>query len=120
MQLRQVLAALQRVVTRDEGGRGIAPLLLPHDLARSAAQLLSARSVGIVTGFPCLITEDGTVRFDSPQETDGPAGAVAIAQAVLALGHDACVLTDEANGGVLNHRRSRHLHIFMRLCIFHY
>ena len=64
---------------------GIAPLVVPGGLASAAAALARARRVGIITGFPCLITEEGEVRFDSPQETDGPPGAVAIAKALLAL-----------------------------------
>lgn len=72
--LQRAITAAQRVITRDEGGRGIGPLVMQEDIGRAAAALVSAKSVGIVTGFPCLITPEGKVRFDSPQETDGVRG----------------------------------------------
>ena len=96
-----VAARLEALTTQDEGGRGIAPLVVPGDLGAAAAALSRARRVGIITGFPCLITEEGEVRFDSPQETDGPPGAVAIAKALLAQGSEVVILTDDVNAGVV-------------------
>ena len=98
-------AALEALTTKDEGGRGIAPLVAASGggLAAAAAALASAKRVGIITGFPCLITEEGELRFESPQETDGPPGAVAIAKALLALGEDTqvTIMTDDINGSVV-------------------
>lgn len=96
-----VAARIEALITQDEGGRGIAPLVVPGDLGAAAAALAGARRVGIVTGFPCLITEESEVRFDSPQETDGPPGAVAIAKALLAQGTEVVILTDDVNAGVV-------------------
>ena len=96
-----VAARIEALTTRDEGGRGIAALVVPGDLGAAAAALAGARRVGIITGFPCLITEEGEVRFDSPQETDGPPGAVAIAKALLAQGTEVVILTDDANASVV-------------------
>lgn len=94
-------ARIEALVTQDEGGRGIAPLVVPGDLGAAAAALTNARRVGIITGFPCLITEEGEVRFASPQETDGPPGAVAIAKALLAQDTDVVILTDDVNASVV-------------------
>lgn len=96
-------ARIEALATQDEGGRGIAALVLQGELAASASALAGARRVGIITGFPCLITEEGVVRFDSPQETDGPPGAVAIAKALLALdaSTEVVIMTDDINGPVV-------------------
>ena len=94
-------ARIEALVSQDEGGRGIAPLVVPGDLGAAAAALAGAQRVGIITGFPCLITEAGEVRFDSPQETDGPPGAVAIAKALLAQGTEVVILTDDVNASVV-------------------
>jgi hypothetical protein len=96
-------ARIEALTTQDEGGRGSAPLVVPGGLASAAAALARARRVGIITGFPCLITEEGEVRFDSPQETDGPPGAVAIAKALLALDDatEVVIMTDDINAGVV-------------------
>eukprot|EP01063_Lacrimia_lanifica_P038362 TRINITY_DN8147_c0_g1_i2.p1 TRINITY_DN8147_c0_g1~~TRINITY_DN8147_c0_g1_i2.p1 ORF type:complete len:336 (+),score=94.32 TRINITY_DN8147_c0_g1_i2:65-1072(+) len=103
---REAVGHLEALVTRDEGGRGIAPLVQPDVLRQAAAALVDARKVAVATGFPCLIAADGSVRGDvggTPQETDGPPGAVAIAKAVLALdpGAEVALLTDEVSAPVL-------------------
>lgn len=40
-----VIARIERAVQRDEGGRGIAGLVIPGELERAARGLLGARSV---------------------------------------------------------------------------
>ena len=97
--LQQFCNELEEIVQVDHGNRGIAHLIQALDgcsLAR-AAKLLSVnrKTVGILTGFPC------NVDYSPPTETDGPAGALAIAKALHAIGSQVVVLTDQVNKAVL-------------------
>ena len=81
------VSALEAVVQRDEGKRGIRPLTHPGQLLSVATELLAVLrsaqdcvNVVVLTGFPCL--RDRT----PPTETDGPPGAAAVARALVALG----------------------------------
>lgn len=80
---------LHATVLRDEGGRGVGALRVPGDLLSAAGALLAARHVAVLSGFPCV-----------PQpphaETDGWAGAAAVARAALLLGKKVSVVTDDA------------------------
>ena len=79
---------LNAIMTCDMGGRG---LRLPApDLPAVARELLAARGVLILTGFPVLAA-DGTVRG----ETDGPIGAAEIACALARLGIPTTVAAEE-------------------------
>lgn len=92
-----VLAELERLIRKDPARRGLiatepefGPLLVGH-LASAARDLANhARSVVIVTGF--------YIPKASPPaaETDGPLGAVMLAEVLIQLGVDANVLTDLA------------------------
>ena len=64
--------------SQDPGKRGIAPLCIPGDLAAAAKILAAAKSVAILSGYPCCLA-------DPPTETDGPPGALAIARALVHL-----------------------------------
>lgn len=79
-------AALEEVLARDPGGRGVAALRVPGDLLAAARLLAGARRVGLVTGFP----------RDGAPETDGPPGVLALDRALARLGrevvHLACPL----------------------------
>jgi hypothetical protein len=87
---------MERLVQNDEGGRGIAEILLPSGELRDAAQtMLAAKRVAVITGFPCMM------KFTPPTETDGPLGALALSKCLLALGKDVVVVTDECNEDVL-------------------
>eukprot|EP01048_Picozoa_sp_COSAG05_P003440 COSAG05_NODE_157_length_15666_cov_29.830410_16_plen_395_part_00 len=96
---------IEELISQDEGGRGMAALVLRGELMRAVGALSRSKHVGVVTGFPCLIDEGGSVRegLATPQETDGPPGAVAIAKAVLGQAADTSVtvFTDEVNAGVV-------------------
>ena len=100
---RDTLDRITHVVQRDEGGRGIAPLVqaasaahaLPGPLGCIATDLLASKHVTLVTGFP-LFTE-----LTPPTETDGPPGIAAVAMALKLLGIDATVVTDACNGEVV-------------------
>jgi hypothetical protein len=90
--------SMERLVQRDECGRGIAPIVESVGkgvLAKSARSLFSAKRVLILTGFPCLLNAP------SPQETDGPPGAVAIARACVALGKRVSFVVEEPIADVI-------------------
>ncbi len=98
-----VLAELERLIRTDPARRGLIATepefgpLLPGHLASAARSLAEhARSVVIVTGF--------YIPKASPPaaETDGPLGAVMLAEVLIQLGVDACVLTDHACFEALN------------------
>ena len=87
------MTAIEEIVGRDPGGRGMRHLAVSGDLYAAASALLSASSgVAVLTGFPCV------VGHDIPTENDGLAGAVSIARAALVLGKPLVALvTDECN-----------------------
>jgi hypothetical protein len=88
---RDCIRAIEERVQRDEGGRGIGQFMLTGELYNSAIALLNCKRVGIITGFPCLLD------FTPPTETDGPLGAVVIAKALIAMGKEVVLMTDECN-----------------------
>ena len=99
-----VSASIEKIndlITTDAGGRGMKHLVVPGDLLESAKILarLQARHVTepphviILTGFPCCVDES------PPMETDGLA-SVAIARAVLQLGYQVTLITEECNAPV--------------------
>ncbi len=87
--------ALEGLVHRDPGGRGLASFRaagssLDVGQLRAAADHLAlhATSVGIVTGF-CAVAGNHVAA-----ETDGPPGALFLARALTALGIDVSLITD--------------------------
>lgn len=86
-------AELERVLLDDPGGRGLADLVVPGDLAGASEILLRAESPAIVTGF--FIPDAGAA------ETDGPPGALALGRAISVLGRQTTFVTDEACRPVL-------------------
>eukprot|EP01031_Cornospumella_fuschlensis_P033334 gene33334-40323_t len=91
-----LIGRIEELVQRDEGQRGIGPIIQPAgELLRACEAIHQAKSVAIITGFPCLLA------YTPPTETDGPLGALAIAKALLALDKEVTVLTDECNEEVL-------------------
>jgi D-glutamate cyclase len=97
--LTRTLQKITDIIQRDEGKRGIGELIAAagceDDLLQAARDMVRAKDVAIVTGFPCLLD------YSPPTETDGPLGALAIAKALLVLGKRVRVLTDECNEDVL-------------------
>ncbi|XP_068729221.1 D-glutamate cyclase, mitochondrial-like isoform X1 [Montipora capricornis] len=71
---------LETEILEDMGKRGIEKLHIPNELVKAALVLSHAVSVGVHFGFPC-----NTGR-KHPDETDGPAGFIAICKALNALG----------------------------------
>uniref|UniRef100_A0A7S2HNH4 D-glutamate cyclase-like C-terminal domain-containing protein n=1 Tax=Helicotheca tamesis TaxID=374047 RepID=A0A7S2HNH4_9STRA len=88
------ISQIEERIGRDEGGRGMRCLVVPGDLHRAAetlARLGEKKHVVVLSGFPCRVDDD------PPTETDGPPGTLAIARAVVGLGHSATIVTDECN-----------------------
>ena len=83
------LTDLEQFVIDDPGNRGVGKLIQPTDLHCAALSISqSAKSVAIVTGFPCMPGNE------PPIENDGISGAVAIAKAVQALGKPVTFIVD--------------------------
>eukprot|EP00386_Alphamonas_edax_P007144 GDKI01023600.1.p1 GENE.GDKI01023600.1~~GDKI01023600.1.p1 ORF type:complete len:362 (-),score=109.26 GDKI01023600.1:128-1213(-) len=77
-------AALEHVIQRDPGNRGIAPLFkYTHGALKNAVSglLQCEGTVAILTGFNI-----------PPQETDGPSGALAMARALSLVGKNVVVV----------------------------
>lgn len=89
---KDIITMLEKRIQLDEGRRGIQEIIIQGELYRAANELLTAKRVAIITGFPCLMD------FTPPTETDGPLGALAIARSLLALGKEVIIVTDECNG----------------------
>lgn len=94
---------IESVIQIDPGQRGISTFIPPlGELYQSARSLMrldgTRRDAAVITGFPCLLD------FSPPTETDGPLGAVAIAQAYIAATAVSSfhVLTDECNADVMD------------------
>lgn len=94
---------IEDLIGRDEGKRGIGPILDAHkgNLSKAGALLgtlpvgkTQKKNVGIIIGFPCLLTE-------CKQENDGPAGSIAVACAISSMGHQAHIITDDINAKVM-------------------
>lgn len=86
--------ALQEVIGRDAGNRGMKSLIVPGDLEKAAivvAGLAVPSTLIVLSGFPCCVNES------PPSETDGPPGTFAIARAAAALGHTVIVVTETCN-----------------------
>jgi len=81
---------LERLIARDVGGRGIAPLAAAAagGLVRAAAALADARAVTILTGFYIPAATPPAA------ETDGPIGAAFLAAALAQRGVPVRVVTD--------------------------
>lgn len=90
-----IFDALEAIVRRDPGRRGVASYrvdgcwLAAGDLERAAREVAArARSVAIVTGF-CI-----TVAEPPAAETDGPPGALYLARTLIDLGIETVLLSD--------------------------
>jgi hypothetical protein len=67
--INEAVCRMERIVQRDEGGRGIAQFCLPlGELQNAAIDMVDERTrkVAIITGFPCMID------FEPPTETVNP------------------------------------------------
>lgn len=92
----KAIRAIEEIITRDVGNRGIAAITLPDQLGPAAQNFLTAKAVVILTGFPCRMKDS------PPTETDGPPGAIALARAARKLGKKAAIATDTTSGSVMD------------------
>uniref|UniRef100_A0A8C6US25 D-glutamate cyclase n=1 Tax=Neogobius melanostomus TaxID=47308 RepID=A0A8C6US25_9GOBI len=79
---------LEKIVAEDPGNRGISAIVLQDELLLSCLALSHASSVAITTGFPTHYMHN------PPDETDGPPGAVAMANMLLSLGKQVTMVSD--------------------------
>ena len=89
----QAIARIEMLARHDPGARGLASHADTHDLAAAAGELLGGERVIIVTGF--------CIRAAMIGETDGPPGALVIADALQQLGKEVVVVTDSHSSGLL-------------------
>lgn len=75
------ISSIENVIIDDPGNRGVKHLMENCDLHFAALSISQfAKSVAIITGFPCLPEHTPSI------ENDGISGAVALARAVQSLG----------------------------------
>lgn len=77
-----VLLNFEKSLLDDPGERGVAHLYQKSDLLKATLALSHANRVAITTGFPTVV------------ETDGPPGALAICQALVALGKEVVLICE--------------------------
>lgn len=92
-ELADAIGRIDALARRDAGGRGLAALAASDDLRAAAGQLLCSERVLLVTGF--------CIRAARIGENDGPAGTLALADALHELGKDVVLITDEHSAGLL-------------------
>ena len=101
----KAISAIEDIISKDDGGRGMTSLVVTGDLEKAAKVLARTCTSNdfsdgripqlvILSGFPCCIN------FDPPTETDGPPGTLAIARAAIILGYEVTIVTDDCNGAV--------------------
>ncbi|XP_071327423.1 D-glutamate cyclase, mitochondrial [Trachinotus anak] len=79
---------LEMIIGEDPGQRGIRALSIQDELLCSCLALSHSSSVAITTGFPTHYMHS------PPDETDGPPGAIAMANMMLSLGKQVTMVTD--------------------------
>ena len=86
-----VFSNLEKAILDDPGNRGVTHLFQKSDFGKAVLALSHANKVAITTGFPCHTD------YDVKEETDGLPGALAICQAILALGNEVTLISDSGN-----------------------
>lgn len=90
-----ILGNFERSLLEDPGKRGIAHLFVKCDLLKSVLLLSHSKKVAITTGFPA------NVELPEKNETDGICGALSMCQALLALGKQVTLISDQSSESVL-------------------
>jgi len=91
------IPAIQRIEAlsrRDPGGRGLAGLAKTGGLLSAAQSLLSGRRTIVATGF--------CIRSARVGETDGPSGALALADALRRIGQEVVLVSDHFSSALLS------------------
>ena len=91
--LHETLRSIESISRRDPGGRGLAAHAESGQLLPAARELMDSKRIIIVTGF--------CIRDAMIGETDGPPGALAVADALVRLGKDVLLLTDDFSSALL-------------------
>ncbi|SCY93484.1 DUF4392 domain-containing protein [Alkaliphilus peptidifermentans] len=78
---------IENIVGEDIGQRGLGDMIQRGDLKLAVMELFNSSKVMIVTGFCIKATMTG--------ETDGPMGAVSLANTLLQLGKEVLIITDD-------------------------
>lgn len=91
--LTQAIARIETLARHDPGSRGLASFAATRELPAAAAELLRGERVVVVTGF--------CIRAAMIGETDGPSGALAVADALRRLGKDVVLVSDRYSSGLL-------------------
>lgn len=91
--LAQAIARIEVLARHDPGSRGLASFASSRELQATAAELLRGQRIIIVTGF--------CIRAAQVGETDGPPGALAIADALRRLGKEVVLVSDRYSSGLL-------------------
>lgn len=87
--MRNVYRELERRVQLDEGNRGIQAIIPSEEqLYPAATSILNCNSVGILTGFPCLLNQN------PPIESDGISGALFLGKVLQKLNKPATILIE--------------------------
>lgn len=86
------------IVQTDIGNRGIKNIFPegnPKQFRDAARALMKSKRIAILTGFACLVD------FDPKIETDGIAGAFAIAKSLAIMGRQVSILMDKHSEGIM-------------------
>lgn len=89
-----IAVSVTGVIERDPGGRGLAHWATGGQVLEAARSLCAGRRVVITTGF--YILRSGVI------ETDGPLGAVVLAEALVSLGQEVVLAVDDHAGRIIN------------------
>ena len=90
----EVICRIEQFSRRDPGGRGLATHAQAGLLLPASQESLASERIIIVTGF--------CIRAAMAGETDGPPGALAIAEALTRLGKTVLLLTDDFSAPLLD------------------
>ncbi len=88
-----ILSKLEQSLLEDPGKRGIAHLFVKSDFLKSVLLLSHSKKVAITTGFPA------NVELSQKLETDGICGALSMCQALLALGKQVTLISEQSFEG---------------------
>ena len=91
--LAPAIERIEMLARHDPGSRGLATFAANRELLPSAAELLRGERIIIVTGFCIRAAQIG--------ETDGPPGALAIADALRQLGKEVVLVSDQYSSSLL-------------------
>jgi hypothetical protein len=92
-QIQHRLDHLIKLIRQDPGRRGFSTEIPAEDLVRAAGQLIHNQRILIVTGFCVLDSMTG--------ETDGPPGALVLADALYRMGKEVAFVTDQYSSFLL-------------------